>query len=92
MNLAPKILTGIWLSDIILVTFVLATFVHIKNISAVTDPFLPSFKGRLLEPSIKAANSYGNICPINICPNDMSPYQEYLSCYRLNFDQTLKVD
>ena len=27
-----------------------------------------------------------------MCPGDICPYEEYLSCYRLNFDQTLKVD
>ena len=32
-----------------------------------------------------------NICPYNICPGDIRPYQEYLSCYWTDFDQTLKV-
>ena len=44
--------------------FVLVTFVHIRNIPAVTDP---------------------------ICPRDVCPYKEYLSCYLPNFDETLEV-
>ena len=36
-------------------------------------------------------NCHGNICPGNICPGDICPYQEYLSCYSADFDQTLKV-
>ena len=27
------------------------------------------------------ANRYGDICLVNICPGDICPYQEYLSCY-----------
>ena len=34
----------------------------------------------------------GNICLVNICHSDICQYQEYLSCYRLRFDQTLKED
>ena len=30
-------------------------------------------------------------CPLNICSGVICTYQEYLSCYWLNFDQTLKV-
>ena len=34
---------------------------------------------------------YGDICPGNICPGDICPYQEYLSCYSTNLDETLKI-
>ena len=49
--------------------------------------FWPNFKSRLLGPCWTDSNCHGNICPGNICP-----YQEYLSCYCPDFDQTLKVD
>ena len=45
-----------------------------------------------LEPSLTDANRYGDIYPVNICPDDICPYKEYLSCYQLNCDQTSKVD
>ena len=32
-----------------------------------------------------------DICPCNICPDDIFPYQQYLSCYWTDFDQILKV-
>ena len=32
-----------------------------------------------------------DICPCNICPGDICPYQPYLSCYWLDFDQILNV-
>ena len=32
-----------------------------------------------------------DICQCNICPGDIWPYWQYLSCYWLNFDQILKV-
>ena len=32
-----------------------------------------------------------DICPCNICPGDICPYQQYISCYRPNFDKILKV-
>ena len=37
------------------------------------------------------SDSNSDICPINICPGDICPYQEYLSCYWPDFDETLKV-
>ena len=52
----------------------------------------PNFKGRFLEQTLTDANRYGDICPVNICPGDICPYQEYISYYCLNSDQTLKVD
>ena len=45
--------------------------------------FGPNFKGRFLRPFLPDANPHSDICPGNICP-----YQEYLSCYVPNFDQT----
>ena len=39
----------------------------------------------------KDSNYQVNICPGNICPGDTCPYQEYLSCYWTNFNETLKV-
>ena len=32
-----------------------------------------------------------DICPCKICPGNICPYQEYLSCYSPDFDHTLKV-
>ena len=31
-----------------------------------------------------------DICPCNICPGNICPYQQYLSCYRPDFDLTSK--
>merc|ERR1712208_281751 len=36
-------------------------------------------------------NSQIGICPCNICPRHIRPYQQYLSCYWPDFDQILKV-
>ena len=32
-----------------------------------------------------------DICPGNICPGYICPYQQYISCYWLDFDQTSKA-
>ena len=53
-------------------TFVLAIFVHIRNISG--DWILTQFKVRLLGPSLTDANCHDNICPGNICPCDICTY------------------
>ena len=50
----------------------------------------PNFKGRFLGLSWTDFNCYGDICSGNICPGDICPYQEYLSWYWPDFDQTLK--
>ena len=42
----------------------------------------PNFNGRFLEPSLTDVNCWGDICPVNIFPCDICPYQEYLSCYK----------
>ena len=54
--------------------------------------FWPNFKGRFLGPFWTYPNCHNDICPGNISPCDICPYQEYLSCYWPDFDQTLKVD
>ena len=51
----------------------------------------PNFKGSLLGSSLTDANPLSDICPRKMCPGDICPYQQYLSCYWLNFDETLKV-
>ena len=53
--------------------------------------FWPNFKGRFLGLSWTDFKNCSNICPGNICPVNICPYQEYLSCYWPDFDQTLKV-
>ena len=76
-------------------TFVLATFVHISNISAISQlllvRFWPNFTCRFPGPLWTYSNCHNDICPGNICPCNICPYKEYLSCYWPNFDQTLKV-
>ena len=47
-------------------TYVLATFVHIRNISAVTDLIFNKLIGRILGPSLKDAHCHGDICPGNL--------------------------
>ena len=53
--------------------------------------FWQNFKGRFLGLSWTDFNYHNDICPGNICPGDICQYQEYLSCYWLDFDQTLRV-
>ena len=53
--------------------------------------FWLNFKGRFLGPSLTDANCRSDIFTGNICPSDICPYQEYLSCCLPYFDQTLKV-
>ena len=53
--------------------------------------FWPNFKGRFLGPIWTYSNFQNDICSGNICPCDIYPYQEYLSCHKPDFDQTLKV-
>ena len=61
-------------------TFVLATFVHIRNDSTLTFT-------KLFGPNALGTN---DICPGNICPGNIPLYQEYLGCYWPDFDQTLQ--
>ena len=54
--------------------------------------FRPNFKGTFLGPSLTDANRHSDICPVNIiCHGNICPYQQYLSCYWPDFDQTLTV-
>ena len=53
--------------------------------------FLPNFKLRFLGTSRTDSNCHRDICPGNICPGDICTYQEYISCYWLDFEQSLKV-
>ena len=53
--------------------------------------FWPNFKGRFQGTSRTDSNCYSYSCPGNNCPGDICPYQEYLSCCRPDFDQTLEV-
>ena len=50
--------------------------------------FWSNFKGRFLGPSWTDSNCHVDICPGNIWLGDICPYQEYLSCYWPNSDQT----
>ena len=63
---------------------------HRNSMSAISQLLLPrfwwNFKGRFLWPYRTDSNCQGEICPRNICP-----YQEYLSCYWSDFDETLQV-
>ena len=51
--------------------------------------FGPNFNYRVLGTSRTDSICHCDICPANICPGGICPYLEYLSCYWLNFDQTL---
>ena len=42
--------------------------------------FWPNFKGRFLGPSWTDSNCSSDICPDNIRPSYICPYQEYFSC------------
>ena len=45
----------------------------------------------LLGTSRTDSNCHGDICPGKISSGHICTYQEYLSCYCPDFDQTLKV-
>ena len=68
---------------------------HRNSISAISQLLLTrfwwNFKGRFLWTFRTDSNCQGDICPCNICPRNICPYQEYLSCYWPDFDETLKV-
>ena len=54
--------------------------------------FWPNFKGRFLGQSLSDSNCYGDdIYPGNICPGTNRPYQQYLSCYWADFDQSFWI-
>ena len=82
-----------------MVTFVQATFVQVtfahNSTSAISQLLLTrfwwNFKHRFLGTSRIDSNYQVDICTGNICPGNIFPYQEYLSCYWHDFDETLKV-
>merc|ERR1711954_613377 len=51
--------------------------------------FRSNFKQRVLGTYTTDYNCHHDICPDNICPGYISPYQQYLSCYWPDLDQTL---
>ena len=50
--------------------------------------FWPNFKSMYLGTSRTDFICHGDICPGNISPGDICTYQQYLSSYWPNFDQT----
>ena len=54
------------------------------------NQFWQNVKGRSLETSRTDSKCHCDICPGNICPCNICPYKEYISCYWLDFDQTLR--
>ena len=66
------------------------------SISEISQLFLIrfwyNFKSRFLGLSWTDFNYRRNICPGNIFPSNICPYQEYICSYWLDFDQTLKID
>ena len=68
---------------------------HIKSMSTISQLLLTqfwwNFKCRFLGTFRKDSYCHVDICPGNICPGDICPYQECVSCYRPDFDETLKV-
>ena len=53
--------------------------------------FWQNFKRRFLGSSWIDSKCQNDICPGNICPCNICPYQDYISCYWLDCDQTSKV-
>merc|ERR1711954_421372 len=51
--------------------------------------FGSTFKQRVLGTYTTDYNCHHDICPVDICPGDICPYQQYLSSYLPNLDQTL---
>ena len=51
--------------------------------------FGSNFKQRVLGTYTTDYNCHHDICPDNICPGDISPYRQYLSCYWPDLDQAL---
>ena len=68
---------------------------HTNSMSAISQLLLAgfwwNFKSRFLWTFRTDSNCQGDIYPCNICPRDICPYQEYLSCYWPDFDETLQV-
>ena len=68
---------------------------HRNSMSAKTQLLLNrfwwNFKDRFLWTFRSYSNCQGDFCPHNICPRNICPYQEYLSWYWPDFDETLKI-
>ena len=68
---------------------------HTNSMSALSQLLLAriwwNFKGRFMWTFRTDSNCQCAICPRNICPCIICPYQEYLSCYWPDFDETLQV-
>ena len=60
------------------------------SLSGLSQLLLTQFWCSFLGTSRTDSNYQVGICPGNICSCDICPYPEYLSCYWLNFEQTLK--
>ena len=71
------------------------TNTHTNSMSEISQLLLTrfrwNFKGRILGTSRTDSNCHGDICTGNFYPGDICLYQEYLSCYWSDFDQTLNV-
>ena len=72
----------------LILPFDLLPFVILIALFHVLTGFWWFFKGSFQEISITDSDSDGDICPSNICSSDIWPYQEYLSCYWPDFDET----
>ena len=68
---------------------------HKNSMSSISPLLLTRFwwnsNGRFLGTSRTDSNRQGDICLSSICPRAICPYQEYLSCYWPDFDETLQV-
>ena len=68
------------------------TTTHTNSMSTISQLLLAhfgsNFKQRVLGTYTTDYNCHHDICPDNICPGDISPYQQYLSCYWPDLDQT----
>ena len=61
-------------------TFVLVTFVYIRNISSITNPILMKLQRYLHGKTSRTdCNHQVGIRAVNICPGNICSYQEYLS-------------
>ena len=67
-------------------TFVLGTFVHISKPQLLLARFGSNFKQGTYTTDY---NRHHAICTGDICPGDICPYQQYLSCYWPDLNQTL---
>ena len=68
---------------------------HRNSMSAISQLLLTrfwwNFKGRFLWTFRTDSICQGDICPHNTCSRNICPYQEYLSCYWPDSDETLQI-